>query len=55
MHAEIADLKKENETNKGNQEQARKRVGKLEQDNATLHNKIVDLPSDIDVRQSTVL
>ncbi len=42
-HAEIADLKKENETNKVNQEQARERIGKLEQDNATLHNKIVDL------------
>jgi predicted nuclease with TOPRIM domain len=42
-HAEIADLKKENETNKVNQEQARERIGKLEQDNATLRNKIVDL------------
>ena len=42
-HAEIADLKRKNETNKVNQEQARERIGKLEQDNATLHNKIVDL------------
>ena len=45
-HAEIADLKQENETNKVNQEQARERIGKLEQDNATLRNKIVDLKRD---------
>ena len=42
-HAEIVDLKKENETNKVNQEQTREIIGKLEQDNATLRNKIVDL------------
>ena len=42
-HAEIADLKKENETNKANQERDRARINKLEEDNATLCNKIVDL------------
>ena len=42
-HAEIADLKKENETNKANQEQDRARINKLEKDKATLRYKIVDL------------
>ena len=34
-HAEIADLKRENETTKANQEQARTKLEKLEKDNAT--------------------
>lgn len=42
-HAEIADLKKENEEIKANQNQAREKIDKLEHDNATLRNKIVDL------------
>ncbi|CAB3981030.1 Hypothetical predicted protein [Paramuricea clavata] len=40
-HAEIADLKKENDTSKANQ--AKEKIEKLEQDNTTLRNKIVDL------------
>ena len=42
-HAEIVDLKKENETNKANQERDRTKINKLEEDNATFCNKIVDL------------
>jgi FtsZ-binding cell division protein ZapB len=43
VHAEIADLKKENDTSKANQAEAKKKIEKLEQDNTTLRNKIVDL------------
>ena len=42
-HAEIADLKRENETTRANQEQARTKLEKLEKDNATLRDKIVDI------------
>jgi peptidoglycan hydrolase CwlO-like protein len=42
-HAEIADLKKENDTSKANQAEAKEKIEKLEQDNTTLRNKIVDL------------
>ena len=40
-HAEIVDLKKENDTNKANQAEAKKKIERLEQDNTTLRNKIV--------------
>ena len=42
-HAEIADLKRENETTRANQEQATTKLEKLEKDNATLRDKIVDI------------
>ncbi|XP_028394412.1 protein unc-13 homolog C-like [Dendronephthya gigantea] len=42
-HAEIDDLKKENEKMKDNQDKARERIEKLEHDNVTMRNKIVDL------------
>jgi FtsZ-binding cell division protein ZapB len=41
--AEIADLKRKNETTRANQEQARTKLEKLEKDNATLRDKIVDI------------
>ena len=42
-HQEIADLRKENEANKAKQERDRARIDKLEEDNATLRTKMVDL------------
>jgi uncharacterized protein (DUF3084 family) len=42
-HAEIADVKRENETTRVNQEQARGKLEKLEKDNTTLRDKIVDI------------
>ena len=42
-HAEIADLKTENETIKANQDGARLRIKKLEEDNTALRDKVVDL------------
>ena len=42
-HAEIADLKKENEDSKENQAQARERTKIWERYNKTLHDKIVDI------------
>ena len=42
-HAEIADLKKENEYSKENQAQARERIEILERDNKTMRDKIIDI------------
>ncbi len=42
-HAEIADLKQENEVMKKNNEKSMERVEKLKRDNEMMRNKIVDL------------
>lgn len=42
-HAEIEDLKKENESNKENQAQAKERIEILERDNKILRDKVTDI------------